>query len=116
MAKQVAFSGAQHLQRGQLQHQFNASNKTISAVQLYLRFASLVHADPNTFNLQAKVGDWINPWPSFAPAFVNVANNFPPYKSDGIRISLRDISSAQTIGDVGEKIANRYVKNGWTIT
>lgn len=115
--KNVPFSAQQHLLRGQLQHQFDASHKRISAQQLYLRFVSLFPgANPAAFDLDDKVGNWINPWPSFAPAFINKVNNFGPYKSDGLNLRLRDISKAKTIGAVGEKIAQWYVKNGWTIT
>ena len=83
---------------------------------MYLRFAAVIRADPEKLDLDEKVGSWIKPWPGYAPAFVAYVNDYPPYKSDGIRLVLRDISTAVSIGDVGEGIANRYVANGWKIT
>ena len=114
--KRPSISGADHLYRGQLDFKLAASNRQISAKQLYLRFAAVIHADPAKLNLSDKVGKWINPWPGFAPAFVSYVNKFPAYVSDGMQLTLKDISKAVLIADVGDAIASRYVRNGWTIT
>lgn len=113
--KKPAISGIDHLYRGQLDFQLGVSNRQIAAKTLYLRFAAVLHADPAKLDLDDKVGKWINPWPGFAPAFVSSVNKFPPYVSDGIQLSLKDVSRAVFVKDIGDAIANRYVQSGWTI-
>jgi hypothetical protein len=115
--KPIVVSSADHLLRGQLQHQLGASNKEISAEAIYVAFVSLFPgANPATFPLDDPVGKWISPWPTFAPAFINQANNHPPFYQDNLGLTLRDISQAKEIGDVGNAIVDRFKKNGWSIT